>query len=781
MITLSVAQPRTHPALAAILGGVVYLLAAIALAFFPLGRSVGMEYSLVLSIVAALLSPALATFAGAALIGHDPRVMIESLIAVLLPTLVPPVVTGLIFILLPSCDVGASTVLYLLGPPASALLSLTVVALIGRFLSKPWLVAVLAYAVLFSSLALTLRTLYQEPPTFFLNHFFGAYYGVVYDETAGIDSRLITFRLLTWLWALGGLLLVRASLRKPGRVVRRAPLWSALFLLSALGLSIFWGPSLHPTREAIEKQLGRHVKTPHFDIYLDRSVDAKELHRVALDHEFRYAQIKSQLGVVPQQRVKSFIYPSAAQKAQMMGAGGTQLARPWQLEMHLNAHASPHPVLAHELVHVLSADMGSGPLKTSSRFGLWIRPGLIEGLAVALEPDDDELSLIDEARALRQMGKLPKLDQMLSLTGFSTEAPARAYVAAGALMRFLLEKHGVGRVREFYRSADFSALAGESAEQVQTAWEAWLDAAPPSQRALEMTRRRFERSSFFARRCVHAVQAQYAEVNKAIEAADWPEAYRLLNLRHQEQIEDLRAAQMLMRVGLEAGRLDWLQLGGQWIRSVDKLTAVEQADLLHSLMALHWRKGDLAASCSALGELNDDALPSSQRRLGLVLSQACEWREADDPAVQQAIGAIFEFLLGAGPSAAGGRADLLALEQVRVSLNTSSHPMAQVINGTLAYLIGRQLVQTDPERAEALLGEFLSLPMTSIELRQAGLLLRAEAALRVEHWVQADKDLQQVIASNFDPYGRQAKDLLQRLQFEKTFSGTIEADASLTE
>ncbi len=764
---LSMSQPRTHPVQAMLGLAAVYLVATLVLALFSFGRSVSMEYALALSVVTALFAPLAATLAGAHLIGHDDRVLLEAVAPVLLPTALPPLVTGLLFILLPSCDPGASLQVYLLGPPASAALAVALVALLGKLVRRPLPVAVLAYLVVFSSLGLTLWRLYQEPPTFFFNHFFGGYYGMIYDEVGGVDGRLLRFRLLTWLWALGGLFLVRATVPRRGRVSRRAPAWALLTLLAASLLSWSWNDLLHPSHATIERALGKRIQTPHFDIFVDRRSDDAELQLLARDHEFRYQQLKSQLGVVPQERLRSYVYPSAARKAELMGAAGTQLARPWQLEMHINAARFPHPVLAHELVHVLSATMGTGPLKTSSRFGVLIRPGLVEGLAVALEPDIDELSLLDEARALKEMERLPDLGDLLGLTSFGTEAPSRAYVGAGSLMRYLLDTHGVGRVREFYRSGDFEALAGATDEEVERDWRKWLEASPASARALALTRRRFERPSFFERRCVHARRDHYQQIEANLAEGQRGLAVAQLRELHEEDAEDLDAARWLLRVGRESDDPALVGEASDWLAGAGALTPIEESELALTEADLSWRAGDQTQACELFLDQGATVLASSRRRSLWVRQFVCEWHDATDDRVRDAAAGAMAYLNGRGPERAGGRADLLALQQHHAALAESDHPIASTLRGVLSYLISRQLVRSDPARAVRLLDDTLARPQTSAELRCATLEQRGLARFLTGEFERAEQDFEATRALGLEPYRRRAEDYLERIRFER--------------
>ncbi len=99
-----------------------------------------------------------------------------------------------------------------------------------------------------------------------------------------------------------------------------------------------------------------------------------------------------------------------------MGAADTLIAKPWRHEVYVQLSAYPHPVLGHELAHVVAGSFGRGPFRIAgSAGGLWPDPGLIEGVAVAASPDDDELTDAQWAHAMLDLGSLPPMASVFSL------------------------------------------------------------------------------------------------------------------------------------------------------------------------------------------------------------------------------------------------------------------------------------------------------------------------------------------------------------------------------
>ncbi|MFO0671405.1 MAG: hypothetical protein U0235_17530 [Polyangiaceae bacterium] len=87
-------------------------------------------------------------------------------------------------------------------------------------------------------------------------------------------------------------------------------------------------------------------------------------------------------------------------RKRFMGAGDTYIAKPWRREVYLQVAAYPHPVLAHELAHVVAGSFEVGPFRVAGRYGGLLDQGMIEGVAVAAAPEHDVLSELEWSRAM---------------------------------------------------------------------------------------------------------------------------------------------------------------------------------------------------------------------------------------------------------------------------------------------------------------------------------------------------------------------------------------------
>jgi hypothetical protein len=182
-----------------------------------------------------------------------------------------------------------------------------------------------------------------------------------------------------------------------------------------------------------------------------------------------------------------------------VGAAHTSYTKPWLAEIHIHDAPAPHPVLRHELVHALASVAAPPPLRVPARAGVVPAGGLIEGLAMAL--DRPARDLHGRTRVLRDLGLLPPAAALMGDAGFFSAAPARAYVAAGSFIRFLIDTRGGAGVLEVYGGRDWARAFGVPLPELEREWQRELDATvvPPGLR--KDAEARFHDPGLFGRRC----------------------------------------------------------------------------------------------------------------------------------------------------------------------------------------------------------------------------------------------------------------------------------------
>jgi len=435
------------------------------------------------------------------------------------------------------CDPTEGLVLYALGPAPGAALGGAwgaAVAVAGSAVAprrgRGALLVAAALAGPFAGMAVSIARFMASPMVFAFDPFFGVLAGPLYDTVVNVVDRLASYRLGTAA-TLGSLALAANFLdRARGQGARSAfaegP-GTAIVALALGGVSIahsLSGPRFGHWNSAssIEAALGARSTGKRCDVIHSRGVPKRDIVRFTRDCDRTVPEIEAFFGTAGPPRVRVYLFASAAEKGYLMGAEHTQIAKPWRAEIYLQAAPFPHPVLAHELAHVVAGAFARGPFRVAGPLGGLIPdPGRIEGYAVAAAPDsDDELTSEDWAAAMLKLGVLPELHQLFQLDFLGVSA-SKAYTVAGAFISYLRGRYGAVVLRRWYAGEALPRLTGgKGLGELDQEFRAALKARVVPERALATARARFERPAIFARSCPRIVDRALAEGTSLLGSGD---------------------------------------------------------------------------------------------------------------------------------------------------------------------------------------------------------------------------------------------------------------------
>ncbi|MFN0159531.1 MAG: hypothetical protein ACKVRP_15825 [Bacteroidota bacterium] len=375
---------------------------------------------------------------------------------------------------------------------------------------------------------------YFTPAIFSYNFFYGYFPGLTYDEALGIPMPLIVFRLMTAV--LGAVILWMAIIlsditRPPDSTARKGiALLKSLFapkrrmvtgavVVCIIALYFFRAPlGFESPSWYIQQELGEKIETEHFIIYYSPdSFSDEELPWIAAEHEFRLHQIVGVFNLAPQERVESYIYPSADAKLRLMGAGQTNLAKPWSNQIHITRQ-SLDATLKHELVHVVAAPFGAPIIRAS------LSTGLVEGLAMAIEWNWGHRTLHQYAAAMRRFGVAPDIELLMTPWGFASRSSSISYVLAGSFCRYLVDRYGIRLMTMVYGSGDFETVYGRSLTRLIEEWNTYLDRIDVPEGERDVVDVLFRRPAIFEKVCARVIAARNAEAAKLFAQRQYAEA-----------------------------------------------------------------------------------------------------------------------------------------------------------------------------------------------------------------------------------------------------------------
>ncbi|UQA58164.1 tetratricopeptide repeat protein [Polyangium aurulentum] len=468
------------------------------------------------------------------------------------------------------CDAIGGSTLFALGPGAGALIAGAWGAIAGeiagnvtRIRRRRAAAILLALAAPIAAVTASITRFYSSPMIFAYDPFVGYFSGTLYDTI--IDaSGLATYRVGSAATLLTALILVlhlghddrgRLAFRplgRPGILVIGA------FAMAASVGSIVSGYRLGHwhTPATIAAELGARVSGARCDVVYPRGMPLEDAQRFARECDTHLAQQEAWLETQGPPRITAYLFADAHQKATLMGAADTYIAKPWRREVYLQAGGYPHPVLGHEIAHVMAGSFGEGPFRIAGRFGGFLpNPGLIEGIAVAVSPHEGALTPREWAKAMKDLGLLPPLSRLFAL-GFLGENSSVAYTASGAFVGFVKERFGAAAVREWYGGRELGEITGKPWADMERAFLDDLDKVTLPDAARAQAKARFERPGLFGRRCPHVVDAcrKMAEEQRARGDEEGAiESYRaLLALDPGDPSARVAIARSLVRAGRPA-------------------------------------------------------------------------------------------------------------------------------------------------------------------------------------------------------------------------------------
>ncbi len=385
------------------------------------------------------------------------------------------------------------------------------------WIAKRWL-AYLAYlAFLILSCVPAITNLIFHPPVFAFHPILGYFPGPIYDFVIPITSVLLTARVKTLLWAIL-FLTISIYACEVGRETSFVPklrwrnliqhpsensLWRIIsvcvLVVAIVSFEFFSGKLwIRPTRGDIAQELGGYRETAHFEIFYARELE-EEIDLFADDCEFRYTQLSGYLQTQISRKVRAYLYASPEQKKRLIGAGSTFVEDPFGYGFHIHSLSFPHPVLKHELVHVLTADW--------SPWNVSLNVGVHEGIAVAADWDEGKLTVHQWAKAMHQFKVAPPLSSVMSI-GFWRHASSRSYLLAGSFIRFLVNTYGLDKLKSAFPFGNLSKSFAKDLSVLEREWTKFLlNEVTLQDSEISYVERRLKHGGIFEQVCAHEMAA----------------------------------------------------------------------------------------------------------------------------------------------------------------------------------------------------------------------------------------------------------------------------------
>jgi len=269
----------------------------------------------------------------------------------------------------------------------------------------------------------------------------------------------------------------------------------------------------------IQQKLVGNYKTAHFEIiYPAGSVKHEQIEQLGRLHEYYYSKLSHDLNVQSQKRIVSFLYSSPEEKGKLIGAGRTDIAKPWLRQIHINL-TDVETGLKHEMAHILAGEFGWSPLKISRN------SGLVEGIAVAVGDDVLYDEPLDRAAALVfAAGVNPDMESLFSIFGFAKVNAGVSYALAGSFCKFLIDSFGIDQFKKLYRSGDFVLTYNRTLPSLLADWRTIVHRQHFTTDDSIKAQYLFRRSSIFGKECVRVIANINSETRELLARHEFEKA-----------------------------------------------------------------------------------------------------------------------------------------------------------------------------------------------------------------------------------------------------------------
>src|SRR5437016_4639417 len=329
-----------------------------------------------------------------------------------------------------------------------------------------------------------------------------------------------------------------------------------------------------------------------FVLHFPREKKDEERALLARDAENDVRAVARFFGIPPGPRIEIYLYRSAEEKRILIGAAETSFTKPWLRQIHTNDAPVPHPILRHELVHAIGAQVADGPWGVPG--GLVPKMALVEGVAVAADWPPGEFTLHEEARALDDLHRLPDLRRLFRRGFFYAESGPRAYTAAGSFLRFIWETRGPAAFFRLYASPESMDLPSLVPEYLR-----FLQGLREPERAVALATQRYSAPPIARKRCPHEVAALQRQAQAARDPQSAAEIWaRCANLEPDDPalLASLRRAQLAAKDPAAAERTEAKALAHP------TLSPPLRAQILTDSGDAAWKAGDVSRALALYEE-----------------------------------------------------------------------------------------------------------------------------------------------------------------------------------
>lgn len=495
------------------LGGIVYYtLVSLAIIFFasPLFRILGFEYSGFIAIACSIHLLYYSATLAAGKKDVDAWHIIKSIwLPVFILANVPLLISLVSALFIPNCSLWDGLIFYIeiVYPTALIAMLCGVWFAINKWPPKKRNIYIAIFWIV--TLLISLLPGYFSARIYTYGWQYGYFPGFVWDEAMELSggywiSRLIEVGvIISWLF--------QQSVLKHPVAVNKKMFTTWQYWLMGLANTLFGLTLSNQFFDSnLENYLKKEVTISYVHLHYRFNTFSDDELLVVKYNVHQYAkEIDSIYGLQNSSKIDIYVFLNSDDLYEYVGTREASISKPWKRSIYITKQNLNS--LKHEMVHVMLSAKGKFPFDIS-----WTT-GLTEGAAVAAEDDYDGIRDCDEyAARILQMKLSGGVKNVMSFSGFASEASEKSYTLAGSFCKFMLENYGAKNFLASYHSGDFDDLYGDNA--LDSLEKKWIASLAPFQTGIDefdsaRIRFYFDRRSILKDPCLRRIGKLMKEAN----------------------------------------------------------------------------------------------------------------------------------------------------------------------------------------------------------------------------------------------------------------------------
>ncbi|MGH7163831.1 MAG: hypothetical protein ACREID_10140, partial [Planctomycetota bacterium] len=246
-------------------------------------------------------------------------------------------------------------------------------------------------------------------------------------------------------------------------------------------LALLGADDLAPGDHEVLKRLAAVKEAPPLLFHYDAAALDEATVAAAVERNLGFFRtLEKEMRMRYEGRIHLFLYRDGAHLKEVTGSDAAAFSRGRRSVHQPHDYDDPH-----EMVHIFALQIPNGA-ESVPPDGFFV-----EGLATALQKEDNAIAIDDYAVAYLRAGRIPRLVELRRSWPQGAAPGVHPYHVAGSFLSFLISELGIEKTKTLYTNClECQGIAGRSFARLERDWWDWLDRREPRAGAEETVLKR---------------------------------------------------------------------------------------------------------------------------------------------------------------------------------------------------------------------------------------------------------------------------------------------------